>query len=68
VVGGVPCIILFCVKLILLHARKNLQQIWVSEDKVLRRMFGPQMDNIMGGWRVHNLELHILLGGIKPRD
>jgi hypothetical protein len=33
----------------------------VFENRVLRRIFGPKMDGVMGGWRkLHNEELHIL--------
>jgi hypothetical protein len=31
----------------------------VSENRVLRRIFGPKMDEVTGGWRkLHNEELH----------
>jgi hypothetical protein len=31
----------------------------VSESRVLRRIFGPKRDEIIGGWReMHNEELH----------
>jgi hypothetical protein len=31
----------------------------VSENRVLRRIFGPNMDEVTGGWRkLHNEELH----------
>jgi hypothetical protein len=33
----------------------------VFENRVLRRMFGPKKDEVMGGWRkLHNEELHDL--------
>jgi hypothetical protein len=33
----------------------------VSENRVLRRIFGPQRDEVTGEWRkLHNEELHIL--------
>jgi hypothetical protein len=33
----------------------------VSENKVLRRIFGPKRDEVTGGWRkLHNEELHNL--------
>jgi hypothetical protein len=33
----------------------------VFENKVLRRIFGPMMDELIGEWRkMHNEELHIL--------
>jgi hypothetical protein len=33
----------------------------VFENRVLRRIFGPKRDGVMGGWRIlHNEELHNL--------
>jgi hypothetical protein len=33
----------------------------VSENRVLRRIFGPKRDEVVGGWRrLHNEELHNL--------
>jgi hypothetical protein len=33
----------------------------VFENKVLRRIFGPKRDEVMGGWsKLHNKELHDL--------
>jgi hypothetical protein len=33
----------------------------VSENRVLRRIFGPKRDEVTGEWRkMHNEELHIL--------
>jgi hypothetical protein len=33
----------------------------VSENRVLRRIFGPKRDEVTGQWRkLHNEELHIL--------
>jgi hypothetical protein len=33
----------------------------VFENRVLRRIFGPKRDEVMGGWRkLHNEELHNL--------
>jgi hypothetical protein len=33
----------------------------VFENRVLRRIFGPKRDGVMGGWRkLHNGELHNL--------
>jgi hypothetical protein len=33
----------------------------VIENRVLRRTFGPKMDELIGGWRkLHNEELHNL--------
>jgi hypothetical protein len=44
------------------------------ENRVLRRIFGPKRDGVMGGWRkLHNEELHNLYSSpsiiiiIKPR-
>jgi hypothetical protein len=46
----------------------------VSENRVLRRIFGPKRDGVIGGWRkLHNDELHNLYSSpsiiriIKPR-
>jgi hypothetical protein len=31
----------------------------LSENSVLRRIFGPKRDELIGGWRkLHNKELH----------
>jgi hypothetical protein len=33
----------------------------VSENRVLRRIFGPKREEVAGGWRrLHNEELHNL--------
>jgi hypothetical protein len=33
----------------------------VFENRVLRRMFGPKVEEVAGGWRrLHNKELHNL--------
>jgi hypothetical protein len=33
----------------------------VFENRVLRRLFGPKRDKVMGGWRkLHNEKLHKL--------
>jgi hypothetical protein len=35
----------------------------VFENRVLRRIFGPKRDEVIGGWRkLHNVELHNLYG------
>jgi hypothetical protein len=35
----------------------------VFENRVLRRIFGPKRDEVIGGWRkMHNEELHVLYG------
>jgi hypothetical protein len=46
----------------------------VFENRVLRRIFGPKRDEVIGGWRkLHNEELHNLycspsiIGTIKSR-
>jgi hypothetical protein len=37
------------------------QRLRVFEKKVLKRMFGPERDEVTGGWRkLHNEELHNL--------
>jgi hypothetical protein len=34
---------------------------WVFENRMLRRIFGPKRDEMIGGWRqLHNEELHNL--------
>jgi hypothetical protein len=34
----------------------------VFENRVLRRVFGPRMDGVTGGWRkLHNEEMHNLV-------
>jgi hypothetical protein len=36
-------------------------RLWVFENRVLRRIFGPKRDEVTGGWRtLHNEELHNL--------
>jgi hypothetical protein len=45
----------------------------VFENRVLRRIFGPKMDEITGGWRklrneeLHNLYSSSIIGMIKSR-
>jgi hypothetical protein len=37
------------------------QRLRVFENKVLRRIFGPKREEMLGGWRkLHNEELHNL--------
>jgi hypothetical protein len=37
------------------------QRLRASENRVLRRVFGPKRDDVTGGWRkLHNEELHNL--------
>jgi hypothetical protein len=38
---------------------KEEHKLRMFENKVLRRIFGPKRDGVMGGWRkLHNKELH----------
>jgi hypothetical protein len=40
---------------------KEEHRLKVSENRVLRRIFGPQWEEVEGGWRrLHNEELHNL--------
>jgi transcription termination factor 2 len=40
---------------------KEEHKLRVFENRVLRRIFGPKRDGVMGGWRkLHNEELHNL--------
>jgi hypothetical protein len=40
---------------------KGGNRLRVFENRVLRRIFGPKTDEVMGGWRkLHNWELHDL--------
>jgi hypothetical protein len=40
---------------------REVHKLRVFENRVLRRMFGPKRDGVMGGWRkLHNEELHNL--------
>jgi len=37
------------------------RRLWVFENRVLRRIFGPRRDEVIGKWRkLHNDELHDL--------
>jgi hypothetical protein len=37
------------------------ERVWVFENRVLRRIFGPKRDEVTGEWRkLHNEELHDL--------
>jgi hypothetical protein len=46
------------VKLGLLTLREE-QRLWVFENRVLRRIFGPKRDEVTGCWRkLQNEELH----------
>jgi hypothetical protein len=50
----------------LIHETSSLtlneeHRLWVSKNKVLRRIFGPKRDEVIGGWRKwHNENLHNL--------
>jgi hypothetical protein len=38
---------------------REVHRLQVFENSVLRRIFGPKKDEVMGGWRkLHNEELH----------
>jgi hypothetical protein len=38
---------------------REILRLSVFENRVLRRIFGPKRDEVIGGWRkVHNEELH----------
>jgi hypothetical protein len=38
----------------------------VSENRVLRRVFGPKREEVAGGWvRLHNEELHNLYASLN---
>jgi hypothetical protein len=40
---------------------KKERRLWVSENRVLRRVFGPKRDEVTGEWRkLHNEELNDL--------
>jgi hypothetical protein len=40
---------------------REQQRLWVFENRVRRRIFGPKKDEVMGGWtKLHNEELHNL--------
>jgi hypothetical protein len=35
------------------------------ENRVLRRIFGPEQDEVIGGWRKFHIELHYLYSSSK---
>jgi hypothetical protein len=37
----------------------------VLENRVLRRIFGPKRQELVGGWRLHNEELRNLYASLK---
>jgi hypothetical protein len=37
----------------------------VFQNRVLRRIFGPKRDEVMGGWRKYNEELHNLYSSLS---
>jgi hypothetical protein len=40
---------------------KGQHRLRVSENRVLRRIFGPEREELSGGWRrLHNEQLHYL--------
>jgi hypothetical protein len=42
---------------------RNIHGLRAFENRVLRRIFGPKRDEVIGGWRkLHNEELHNLYG------
>jgi hypothetical protein len=48
-------------KLGFLHSGRNIDRLRVFENRVLRRIFGPKRDEVMGEWRkLHNEELQDL--------
>jgi hypothetical protein len=49
-------------KTIILHVTlREVHRLGVSENRVLRRIFGPKRDEVIGEWRkLHNEELHDL--------
>jgi hypothetical protein len=45
---------------------KEEHRLRVSENRVLRRIFGPKRDEVTGGWRkLHNEELHGLYSSLS---
>jgi hypothetical protein len=41
--------------------KREEDRLRVSENRVLRRIFGPKREEVAGGWKtLHNEELHIL--------
>jgi hypothetical protein len=43
------------------------QRLRVSENRVLRRIFGSKRDDVTGGWRkIHNEELHNFYFNFRP--
>jgi hypothetical protein len=48
------------VKLGVCH-NKEVHRLRMSEERVMRKIFGPQKEEVAGGWRrLHNEELHNL--------
>jgi hypothetical protein len=46
---------------VILYGVKLGYRLRVLENRVLRRIFGPKRDEVIGGWRkLHNAELHNL--------
>jgi hypothetical protein len=64
------------VKLGLSRLGKNIEEHWVSEYRVQRRIFGPKRNEVTGGWRkLHTEEFHnlypspnkLIIRGMKSR-
>jgi hypothetical protein len=50
-----------CLSLSLSHILRKEHRLSVFENRILRRMFRPQREEVAGGWRrLHNEELHTL--------
>jgi hypothetical protein len=51
-----------------LRAREE-HKMWVFQNRMLRRIFGPKKDGVMGGWRkLYNEELHHLYPSNKQTN
>jgi hypothetical protein len=47
-------------------ALREEQRLWVYENRVLRRVFGPKKDEVTQGWRrLHKEELHNLYSSLN---
>jgi hypothetical protein len=43
------------------HTKEEHRLKFLSENRMLRRIFGPKREEVVGGWRrLHNVELHKL--------
>jgi hypothetical protein len=55
------CLLLCCLKTKIFLTLREEHRLRVIENRVLRRIFGPKRDHVMGDWRkLHNEELHNL--------